>query len=80
LRQRENVLVLTVRDDGIGFEVTKILEEAYNRHTLGLLGMKERVQILGGRLELNSVPGKGTEIRVSFALPGDVTDAPEPAS
>jgi signal transduction histidine kinase len=51
-RQRVNV---TVQDDGAGFDTR------FTRG-LGLLGMEERVRRLGGRLKINSAPGRGTVI------------------
>jgi signal transduction histidine kinase len=68
--QSENALELVVRDDGVGFDVAKTLEQAAQRGHLGLLGMKERVQILRGSLEVESAPGRGTRIRVALPLAG----------
>ena len=51
-------IILEIIDDGQGFEVNA-------HHTgFGLRGMQERVQILGGELEIKSTFGKGTWIRV----------------
>ncbi len=66
LSQSESVLELVVRDDGQGFEKSTIQEQAAHRGRLGLLGMRERVQILGGSLEVDSQPGLGTRIRATF--------------
>jgi len=57
-------LVLAVEDDGVGFDPAA---RGHNRH--GLAGMAHRVQMLAGRLEIDSAPGKGTRItaRVPFA-------------
>lgn len=63
----EGRLELSVRDDGVGFDVPGTLEGAANRGNLGLVGMRERVEILGGTLELHSEPGHGA--RISIALP-----------
>jgi signal transduction histidine kinase len=46
--------------------MSTIHEQAAQQGRLGLLGMRERVQILGGSLEVNSEPGLGTRIRASF--------------
>lgn len=54
---------LTVSDDGRGFDATT------PKKTFGLLGMRERVALLGGRLEIDSVPGQGTRIAGSLPLP-----------
>lgn len=58
-----NALVLTIRDDGHGFDPA-----AVPRGHLGLVYMRERVEACGGRLEVRGRPGTGTEIRVSVPL------------
>ena len=68
LKQSESVLELVVRDDGVGFDVAPTLEQAARRGSFGLLGMAERVQLLGGTFQMDSEPGSGTRIRVSFPL------------
>jgi PAS domain S-box-containing protein len=68
LSQSDAALEVLVRDDGVGFDVPRILERAAGGDNLGLAGMRERVEILGGRLSIDSHPGRGTRIRVSFPL------------
>jgi signal transduction histidine kinase len=65
-------LLLSVRDDGQGFDVAEALRRAASGGHLGLLGMRERVEALGGRLEIDSAPGQGTEIRASVPLEEEV--------
>jgi signal transduction histidine kinase len=77
LSQTDRALELAVRDDGVGFDVTKTLDGAASRGHVGLLGMKERVRILGGDLEVHSKPGHGTRIRICLPL---VPPVPEPKS
>jgi signal transduction histidine kinase len=67
LSQREGFAELVVRDDGVGFDVTRTLERAASGGNLGLLGMRERVEILGGHLKIESRVGEGT--RICIALP-----------
>ena len=69
LSQSEGRVKLEVRDDGAGFDVRGTLEKAARRGNLGLLGMQERVQILGGHLAIESSPGCGTRISVSLPVP-----------
>ncbi|MCY1560649.1 Sensor histidine kinase LiaS [compost metagenome] len=58
-----DALRLTISDDGRGFTPT-----AVNSHSFGLVGMRERVLMLGGSLEIDSQPGEGTTLRVSIPL------------
>ena len=67
LHRADGTLHLTVRDDGIGFK-TDALEAAAVGARLGLLGMRERVTLVGGRFECRSEPGQGTEIHAWFPL------------
>jgi PAS domain S-box-containing protein len=68
LHQHEGSLELVVRDDGVGFDVTKTIERAASGGNLGLLGMRERVEILGGSLEIDSQSGHGTRIRIALPV------------
>jgi signal transduction histidine kinase len=68
LRKEDGQLHLRVRDDGIGFEVVAIREQAVRGTSLGLLSMEERASLAGGGLELKSVPGQGTEVHAWFPL------------
>ncbi|MNW70605.1 Signal transduction histidine-protein kinase/phosphatase DegS [compost metagenome] len=52
-------LCLTVADDGVGF-----VAAAGRPTSFGLVGMRERVLIMGGRLTLESEPGEGTSLVV----------------
>lgn len=60
----DQTLVLTVRDNGRGI----INKELNSRHSLGLLGMRERATMLGGGLTINGVPDEGTTVSVSVPL------------
>ena len=68
LSQKDGLVELVVRDNGVGFDVTRTLKRAAGGGNLGLLGMKERVEILGGNLEIDSQRGRGTRIRISLPL------------
>ena len=56
-------LLLRVRDDGLGFDPATLPRLAQEGH-LGLRQMRERVEALGGTLEVRSAPGQGTEVEV----------------
>jgi PAS domain S-box-containing protein len=66
-----NALLLTVKDDGIGFDVERLRKRAPRVATLGLISMQERAHAAGGTIDLDSAPANGTEIR--FSLPLDAT-------
>jgi signal transduction histidine kinase len=68
LTQIETQLQLEICDDGIGFDVQSALERGTGEFSLGLLGMQERAQLVGGRVTIFSDQKKGTEIRASFPL------------
>lgn len=59
-----NHLIVEVEDSGIGFDRTAVLAA----ETMGLQGMRERVILLGGRLWIDSAPGKGTRVRAEIPL------------
>ncbi len=64
LELHRNELVLTISDDGVGFAFSHV----ESKKTLGLFGMKERTQEMGGRYDIISEPGNGTTVRVSVPL------------
>ena len=68
LRQTDQWLDLCVKDDGIGFSSRETLARAASRPSLGLLGMQERAQALGGTITIESLPGRGTEVRARIPL------------
>ncbi len=62
---------LTIGDDGEGFIVPATLNELAARGHFGLVGLRERVELIGGALTIESAPGAGTEVRVTWT-PGQV--------
>ena len=63
LTAQDDALEVTVRDDGVGFNLER------PRTGLGLMGMDERADFVGGRLDIDSAPGAGTTLRARFPLP-----------
>jgi len=71
---REKDIVLNVVDDGIGFDVPVIIGIKSAASRLGLVGMQERSEIFGGRLEITSRPGKGTAVTIYIPIPKNELD------
>jgi signal transduction histidine kinase len=67
VRMRRSGVDVKIVDNGTGFEVARALARAAQRGRLGLVGLGERVQLLGGTFEVDSAPGGPTTIR--FTLP-----------
>lgn len=68
LKQLDAELRLAIRDDGIGFNVSAVQTPQVSDQNLGLHGMQERALIVGGRMEVKSSPGGGTEVEARFPL------------
>ncbi len=64
LSRRESGVAAVIEDDGVGFDLRDVREEG-----IGLLGMRERLALLGGRLEIESRKGAGSTIVAEVPLP-----------
>ena len=64
LEKEDDELVLTIQDNGRGITA----DEKSEPLSLGLLGMRERVNLIGGRIDITGVEGKGTEITVRVSM------------
>lgn len=58
----ETTVSVVVEDDGVGFDTTRFGTADWSRNHLGLLGMRERMELLEGTLQIESSPGEGTAI------------------
>jgi PAS domain S-box-containing protein len=66
LERNDRQVRVTIEDDGVGFDVEKLMSSALENPRLGLRGMQERVQMLGGEFKIDS--GAGTTIVVTVPL------------
>ena len=64
LHGAEGEIQLTVSDNGVGFDP----HEAINRQGLGLISMRERLNLVSGRISIESRPGSGTTVRARVPL------------
>jgi signal transduction histidine kinase len=67
IKRTNEALVLAVVDDGVGFEPDAIRAPGVTGG-FGLIGLRERVALLGGTLHIDSAPDEGTSVRVSAPL------------
>ena len=61
-------LLLTVEDNGAGFDSSAVLHMSGDKGNLGLLGMKERAKLCGGTLKIDSTPRQGTRVGVEVPV------------
>ena len=71
---KDELLEASIIDDGVGFESEAIQSDGVERRGLGILGMRERATLVGGEIDIDSGPGRGTRLRVIIPL-RDMKDA-----
>jgi signal transduction histidine kinase len=69
LSEADGVIRIEIEDDGRGFDPGNV-SHAERRH-FGLMGIEERVDILGGKVRIDSAPGQGTRIHLEVPLRGE---------
>lgn len=67
---RGNRFVLTIRDDGVGFDLSSVVVDSTTRSGFGLFNIRQRMETLGGQVEIDSQPGRGTTVTVTAPLAG----------
>jgi len=72
LIQDSREIILRVEDDGLGFYVAGDQGEAIRMHQWGLVGIQERIELVGGSFDLSSEPGSGTCVCVRVPIPETV--------
>ena len=71
MEQQRDRIVLRIQDNGQGFVTAGVAgRQPGTDRGLGLLGMRERLTLLGGRLSIRSSPGQGTEVRAELPVSG----------
>lgn len=68
LQQEDGSILLTVRDDGKGFDPGNILADEHHPKGYGLFQIRERISMMGGNIEVASSPGRGCRTRIIFPL------------
>jgi signal transduction histidine kinase len=65
---RDRSVVVQVEDDGSGFDVAGVQDRYDERGSLGMINLHERTELLGGKIRIESAPGKGTRVTVIAPL------------
>ncbi|MGD1996482.1 MAG: GAF domain-containing sensor histidine kinase, partial [Anaerolineae bacterium] len=72
LRRQGSAFVAEVEDDGRGFDLKKVMEDYTVRGSLGMMNMRERTELVGGSLDIDTAPGQGTRVVLTVPLEGEV--------
>jgi signal transduction histidine kinase len=67
---KDGALRIEIEDDGRGFDTAEAAANT-ERPPFGLMGIRERVELLGGKVSIDSAPGQGTRIEIDVPLPGE---------
>jgi len=73
LHSKKDAVSLIVEDDGLGFDLGEARNGDDPAHGFGLIGMRERTELLGGEFDIESVSGKGTSIMVKIPTAGQTS-------
>lgn len=68
LNQHDRRLVITVEDDGKGFDPKNKPEKGVNTEGVGLMNLRNRVQLLAGTLTIDTAQGKGTSVQIEVKI------------
>ncbi len=66
----QSSVVIEVEDDGEGFDLASVSKSYEKGRGLGLMGMRERVALFSGTLEIETAPGAGTQLRIEVPIEG----------
>ena len=68
IRRVDSEINIGVEDNGVGFDLTEVASIATKTGGFGLFSIRERLEQLGGRLEIKSGPGRGCKVTVKAPL------------
>jgi len=68
VRREQAKVCVTIQDDGVGFEPSEAISRVYRTHGFGLFSIRERLDFLGGAVEIDSAPGRGTTVTLRAPL------------
>jgi len=65
-------ILITIQDNGVGFDVEQTMARSKKNSHYGLIGMNERVELLNGKMDIQSARGQGTKISISIPVSTDL--------
>jgi len=65
-------VLITIQDNGVGFDVEQTMARTKKNSHYGLIGMNERVELLNGKMDIQSARGQGTKISISVPVSTDL--------
>lgn len=65
-------VMITIQDNGVGFDVEQTMARSKKSSHYGLIGMSERVELLNGKMDIQSARGQGTKISISIPVSTDL--------
>jgi two-component system sensor histidine kinase UhpB len=68
LQKNEKQVYLSIKDDGQGFNPSNVLSEATKAQHWGLIGIQERVDLIGGEFRISSQAGEGSHLEIIIPL------------
>ena len=70
----KEMVLLEIRDDGVGFDVASVNRSYDKRGSLGMVNLRERAELVNGVLNIQSAPAKGTRVQVFIPLTDEAAD------
>lgn len=80
LKKQEQVIIVEIEDDGVGFDSESVMKDYSSRGSLGMVNMRERAELVEGTLHLTSKAGQGTKISIVVPIrEGTLSQQPAPS-
>jgi signal transduction histidine kinase len=73
--QRDGRIFVSIEDEGAGFDPSHLRTEGGNSGGFGLFSINERIGFLGGQMEINSAPGRGSLLNLAIPYPAGALPA-----
>lgn len=68
MQRQKEILTVVIEDDGIGFDLEQVESQYEHGESLGLINLRERAELVNGRLDVDTSPGAGTKITLTVPV------------